>query len=208
MVVSGGSYDQGVYAAGYVSRPDLEEAEGFGLKWGGAGEDIGGHGSLGSGLNAVSGEGGEASKRCSEAADGEAERLSAALEVLREFVWEFHAAGGSVATATNGALAPGLALHEEMDALVAAGAWRPRMPSTPLHARRPAISDSRTPGVRWSRASWGTSSSRRTIRASISRSRRRSPEWARAGYSTIRRRCSMPCSTVPETACRAIRCGC
>ena len=51
----------------------------------------------------------------------EGERLSAALEVLREFVREFHAAGGSVSTATNGALAPGLALHEEMDALVAAG---------------------------------------------------------------------------------------
>lgn len=51
----------------------------------------------------------------------EGEQLSAALEVLREFVREFHAAGGSVATATNGALAPGLALHEEMDALVAAG---------------------------------------------------------------------------------------
>ncbi|MCZ0934253.1 MAG: amidohydrolase family protein [Gemmatimonadetes bacterium] len=51
----------------------------------------------------------------------EAERLGAALELLREFVREFHAAGGSVSTATNGALAPGLALHEEMDALVAAG---------------------------------------------------------------------------------------
>ncbi len=51
----------------------------------------------------------------------EAERLGAALEVLREFVREFHAAGGSVSTATNGALAPGLALHEEMDALVTAG---------------------------------------------------------------------------------------
>ena len=51
----------------------------------------------------------------------EAEQLGAALEVLREFVREFHAAGGSVSTATNGALAPGLALHEEMDALVAAG---------------------------------------------------------------------------------------
>ena len=51
----------------------------------------------------------------------EAEQLGAALEVMREFVREFHAAGGSVATATNGALAPGLALHEEMDALVTAG---------------------------------------------------------------------------------------
>ena len=50
----------------------------------------------------------------------EAEQLGAALEVMREFVREFHAAGGSVATATNGALAPGLALHEELDALVAA----------------------------------------------------------------------------------------
>ena len=51
----------------------------------------------------------------------EAEQLSAALEVLREFVREFHAAGGSVSTATNVARAPGVALHEEMDALVAAG---------------------------------------------------------------------------------------
>ena len=51
----------------------------------------------------------------------EAERLGAALEVLREFVREFHAAGGSIATATNGVLAPGLALHEEMNALVSAG---------------------------------------------------------------------------------------
>ncbi|WP_419943115.1 amidohydrolase family protein [Candidatus Palauibacter sp.] len=52
---------------------------------------------------------------------GEAEQLGAALEVLRAFVREFHAAGGSVSTATAGALAPGLALHEEMDALTAAG---------------------------------------------------------------------------------------
>ena len=51
----------------------------------------------------------------------EAARLGAALTVLQEFVRDFHAAGGSVVTATNGALAPGLALHEEMDALVAAG---------------------------------------------------------------------------------------
>ena len=51
----------------------------------------------------------------------EAEQLRAALEVLRAFVREFHAAGGSVSTATAGALAPGLALHEEMDALVTAG---------------------------------------------------------------------------------------
>ncbi|WP_420633190.1 amidohydrolase family protein [Candidatus Palauibacter sp.] len=51
----------------------------------------------------------------------EAEQLDAALDVLRDFVREFHAAGGSVSTATDGALAPGLALHEEMDALVTAG---------------------------------------------------------------------------------------
>ena len=66
----GGSYDLGLYATGYVSRPDVEEAEGFGLKWGGAGEDIGGHGSLGGGLNAVSGEGGEVSEQRLEAVDG------------------------------------------------------------------------------------------------------------------------------------------
>lgn len=51
----------------------------------------------------------------------ESDRLGEALDVLRDFVREFHAAGGSVSTATAGALAPGLALHEEMDALVAAG---------------------------------------------------------------------------------------
>ena len=51
-----------MYVTGCVSRLDLEEAEGFGLKWGGAGEDIGGHGSLGGGLDAVSGEGGEVGK--------------------------------------------------------------------------------------------------------------------------------------------------
>ena len=60
-------------------------------------------------------------RRLPDRTPAEAERLGAALEVLREFVREFHAAGGSVSTATNGALAPGLALHEEMDALVAAG---------------------------------------------------------------------------------------
>ena len=52
----------------------------------------------------------------------EARELDAALDVLRAFVREFHAAGGSVSTATAGALAPGLALHEEMDALVVGGA--------------------------------------------------------------------------------------
>ena len=88
----------------------------------------------------------------------EAEQLSAALEVLREFVREFHAAGGSVSTATNGALAPGLALHEEMDALVAAGL-------TAEDALYAATWGSRIRGVRWSRASWGTSSSSRAIRA-------------------------------------------
>ena len=51
----------------------------------------------------------------------EAQQLGAALEVLRAFVREFHTAGGSVSTATAGALAPGLALHEEMGALVTAG---------------------------------------------------------------------------------------
>ena len=60
----------------------------------------------------------------------EGEQLVAALEVLRAFVRAFHAAGGSVSTATAGALAPGLALHEEMDALVAAGL----SPEEALHA--------------------------------------------------------------------------
>ncbi|WP_419950389.1 amidohydrolase family protein [Candidatus Palauibacter sp.] len=60
----------------------------------------------------------------------EAEQLGAALEVLRAFVREFHAAGGSVSTATAGSLAPGLALHEEMDALVTAGL----SPEDALHA--------------------------------------------------------------------------
>ena len=51
----------------------------------------------------------------------EAEQLGAAVQLLRDFVREFHAAGGVVSTATAGALAPGLAVHEEMDALVTAG---------------------------------------------------------------------------------------
>ena len=64
-----GSYDWGLYATGYVSWPDLEEAEGFGLNVRGAGEDVGGHGSRGSGLDAVSGEGGEVGEQSLEAVD-------------------------------------------------------------------------------------------------------------------------------------------
>ena len=48
-----------MYATGYGSGADAEEAEGFGLERGGAGEDIGGHGPLCGGLNAVAGERGE-----------------------------------------------------------------------------------------------------------------------------------------------------
>ncbi len=51
----------------------------------------------------------------------EAAALSEALSARREFVKVFHDAGGRVVTATLGALAPGLAVHEEMDALVTAG---------------------------------------------------------------------------------------
>ena len=53
---------------------DAEEAEGFGLKGRGSGEDIGGHGSLGSGLNAVARERGEVGEQRLEAVDGKAVR--------------------------------------------------------------------------------------------------------------------------------------
>ena len=61
-----------MYVTGYVSWPDLEEAEGFGLNGCGAREDIGGHGSRGGGLNAVSGEGGEVGEQCHGEAVGSA----------------------------------------------------------------------------------------------------------------------------------------
>lgn len=51
---------------------DLEEAEGLGLNRCGAGEDVGGDGSLGRGLNAVANEGGEFGEQCPEAMDGKA----------------------------------------------------------------------------------------------------------------------------------------
>ncbi len=53
--------------------------------------------------------------------EAEATRLRTAVDVLRRFVRDFHEAGGSVVTATGGVLAPGLSMHEEMDALVEAG---------------------------------------------------------------------------------------
>ena len=62
----------GVYATGYGSGADAEEAEGFGLERGGAGEDIGGHGPLCGGLNAVAGERGEVGQQGLEAVDGQA----------------------------------------------------------------------------------------------------------------------------------------
>ncbi|MDX1577885.1 MAG: hypothetical protein R3266_05350, partial [Gemmatimonadota bacterium] len=43
------------------------------------------------------------------------------LERARDFVRDFHAAGGSVVTGSGGVIAPGLAIHEEMRALVDAG---------------------------------------------------------------------------------------
>lgn len=43
------------------------------------------------------------------------------LERVRAFVRRFHEAGGSVFTASGGVLTPGLAIHEEMAALVRAG---------------------------------------------------------------------------------------
>ena len=59
--------------------------------------------------------------RLPERTEREAREMTAALEVLRGFVREYHEAGGAVVTATRGALAPGLDIHEEMQALVNAG---------------------------------------------------------------------------------------
>ena len=63
-----------MYATGYRSWADAEEAEGFGLERGGTGEDIGGHGPLGGGLNAVARQGGEVGEQGLEAVDGKAVR--------------------------------------------------------------------------------------------------------------------------------------
>ena len=51
---------------------DSAEAEGFGPEGRGAGEDVGGHDSLGSGLDAVAGEGSEVGGQSPEAPDGRA----------------------------------------------------------------------------------------------------------------------------------------
>lgn len=60
--------------------------------------------------------------------------MAAALDRMRSFVREFHDAGGHVITGTDDALAPGLALHEELRQLVEAGL-------TPLDAIRAATRD-------------------------------------------------------------------
>ncbi|MCG8469738.1 MAG: amidohydrolase family protein [Gemmatimonadetes bacterium] len=57
----------------------------------------------------------------SDRTEAEVAELDAALALVRSFVRRFHEAGGSLATGTAGTLAPGLALHEEMRALVDAG---------------------------------------------------------------------------------------
>jgi len=49
------------------------------------------------------------------------ERLAESVKIMREFVREFHDAGGVVVTGTDEALAPGLSLQEEIGALVRAG---------------------------------------------------------------------------------------
>ena len=59
--------------------------------------------------------------RMPDRTETEARDMTAALEVFRAFIREFHEAGGSVVTATRGALTPGLDIHEEMRALVSAG---------------------------------------------------------------------------------------
>lgn len=59
--------------------------------------------------------------RMPDRTETEARDMTAALEVFRTFVREFHEVGGPVVTATRGALAPGLDIHEEMRALVSAG---------------------------------------------------------------------------------------
>ena len=65
-----------MYAAGYGLWADAEQAEGFGLERGGAGEDVGGHGSGHGGPDAVAGEGGEVAE---QHPDGGAVRPDVAL---------------------------------------------------------------------------------------------------------------------------------
>ena len=61
-----------LYATGYSSWADAQEAEGFGLKERGASEDIGGDGPLRHGLNSVAGQGGEIADQRLEAVGGKA----------------------------------------------------------------------------------------------------------------------------------------
>ncbi|MDX1393731.1 MAG: amidohydrolase family protein [Gemmatimonadota bacterium] len=56
-----------------------------------------------------------------ERSESDFERLRESAEVMRRFVRTFHEAGGVVVTGTDGALAPGLSLQEEIKALVRAG---------------------------------------------------------------------------------------
>ena len=51
---------------------DSAEAEGFGPEGRGAGEDVGGHGSLGGGVDVVAGEGSEVGGQSPEALDAKA----------------------------------------------------------------------------------------------------------------------------------------
>ena len=86
--------------------------------------------------------------RMPDRTETEARDMTAALEVFRAFIREFHEAGGSVVTATRGALTPGLDIHEEMRALVSAGL----SPEEALYA-----------GTREAAEALGISSSRGTI---------------------------------------------
>ena len=62
----------GVYATGYGSGANAEEAEGFGLQGCGSGGDIGRHGPLRGGPDAVAGQGGEVGDEGLEAVDRQA----------------------------------------------------------------------------------------------------------------------------------------
>jgi len=57
----------------------------------------------------------------SDRTEAETRELNESLDALRGFLRAFHAAGGSLVTGSGGVLAPGLALHEEMRALVDVG---------------------------------------------------------------------------------------
>jgi hypothetical protein len=56
-----------------------------------------------------------------ERSESDRERLTVSVAAMREFVKTFHEAGGVVVTGSDGALAPGLSLHEDIKALVRAG---------------------------------------------------------------------------------------